>query len=308
MLRLNVYHDGRMKKIYLIVIASILLLTYHGLFSVIISDIDYFNFLTETLVTIIVFISIVYINIKFNNEHHRINLGLIILFISLLTDTLDEIYISHAMIGTVFEDLLQIVGFVVLLVGIKQWLNSEAKIKTQLYELAHTDTLTKLVNRRHFDNVLKLEFQRYFRSGNTFCVLLMDIDHFKSVNDNQGHNFGDAVLIQFSDVTNQNIRTNDVLCRWGGDEFALLLPNTNLEQSILVSEKIRESISTTNFGIAGSKMPPITISIGCTQAKKSDTIDSLFQRVDKLLYTSKDNGRNQTAHSITADSGKAILV
>ncbi|TOI96920.1 hypothetical protein CGI48_24425 [Vibrio parahaemolyticus] len=120
--------------------------------------------------------------------------------------------------------------------------------------------------------------------------MMFDIDYFKSINDKFGHSVGDDYLIEFSRLIHRNIRTSDSLARWGGEEFVLLLPNTDENNSILVAEKLRNLVE--NYSFSGPKN--ITVSIGISQVQSGDkSLDDAIARADKALYHSKENGRNQ---------------
>lgn len=166
---------------------------------------------------------------------------------------------------------------------------SERKIiEEKLEELNRTDGLTGVYNRKKFRERLELETERYRRYGVTFSVVMFDIDHFKAVNDRCGHDVGDQVLVELTRVTRNNIRDMDLLCRWGGEEFILLLPHTGLKSAVLMADKLRKSIASHSF----PETTKITCSYGVTEFRKEDNEDSLYKRVDSALYQAKNAGRN----------------
>ncbi|MEA2098742.1 MAG: diguanylate cyclase [Campylobacterota bacterium] len=166
----------------------------------------------------------------------------------------------------------------------------ELKKKTiELEYFAIHDDLTKLYNRKKFNEELEKEFTRQKRYKLNLSIMMIDIDHFKYVNDNCGHNFGDEVLIEISNLLQKNIRKVDTLCRWGGEEFMILLPETSLENTGNVAKKIKNSIEENHLSC---KSKITTISIGVTTVLQDDTIDTLLSRADELLYKAKSNGRN----------------
>lgn len=170
----------------------------------------------------------------------------------------------------------------------------EKKEKDKFREEAYTDPLTQLCNRKFYSENLSEDIKKFKRYGTNFSVILCDIDHFKSINDNYGHNIGDKVLKEISNLLKSSFRSSDRVCRIGGEEFVILLPQLNVEQSLVLAEKIRCSVEK-NLKTIEDKT--ITISLGVTEIKKSDTEDSIFKRVDEYLYQSKSNGRNM----ITSD-------
>lgn len=162
-------------------------------------------------------------------------------------------------------------------------------IQQELAHLATIDPLTSIPNRRKFDEVLSYELMRDERYHNGLSLILFDLDFFKKVNDKYGHKTGDNVLIEISRLITNSIRDADVLARWGGEEFALLLPETNMEITIQIAEKLRRDIAEHVFPEAGH----ITASFGVTQYLKGDDESSFIKRADRALYSAKGNGRNK---------------
>jgi two-component system cell cycle response regulator len=162
-------------------------------------------------------------------------------------------------------------------------------------EMAITDQLTGLHNRRymarHLDNLI-LGAQK---SGKPLAFLIMDIDHFKSVNDTHGHDIGDEVLREFANRISANIRGIDLACRYGGEEFVVVMPDTDIDFACTIAERLRHSVETTPFEI--SRAPNtlnVTISIGIASAlSESDNAESLLHRADQALYRAKREGRNR---------------
>jgi diguanylate cyclase (GGDEF)-like protein len=161
-----------------------------------------------------------------------------------------------------------------------------------LNQLAICDPLTNLYDRRHFLDLAETEFLRSQRSGRPFSLLLMDIDHFKLVNDNYGRLAGDAVIRMVSAVALRSMRTTDTVARFGGEEYIVLLPDTNVAQASQLAERIRASIATSLLHIA-DRMIAVTLSIGCAQIDADRTLNQLLERVDKALYTAKATARDR---------------
>lgn len=162
--------------------------------------------------------------------------------------------------------------------------------------LAARDQLTGLWNRRNLDQRLEGSIAHSIRCGDTFSLLLIDIDHFKQVNDYFGHITGDDVLKRFGELLSERLRQNDVAARWGGEEFVILADGTNLEKARLMAEQIREAIAATPF----SPVPRVTVSIGIAEYQNGESGDDLLKRADKALYGAKRNGRNRV---IAAEGG-----
>ena len=166
---------------------------------------------------------------------------------------------------------------------------------SQLLEASNTDALTGLRNRRHFNESFELEFKRAFRDKTPLSLLLLDIDHFKQINDTYGHPFGDLCLTQAAHVIRSRIRRPpDVAARYGGEEFVVLLPNTHEDGARLIATDICESLRKTIISDDTRKVR-ITVSIGVVSLKpgSEDSTESLLKRADVLLYRAKENGRNR---------------
>lgn len=157
----------------------------------------------------------------------------------------------------------------------------------QMEILASTDPLTGTANRRAFDRYLNDFLNRSKRHHSPVSLIVFDIDHFKSINDQSGHQEGDRILKTVSSIVQNAIRPTDVLTRWGGDEFAILIENTCAEAQLL-SVRLQKAIDGSE-----SKTIPITISIGIAQYQEDETPESLMRRADLALYRSKEDGRNR---------------
>jgi diguanylate cyclase (GGDEF)-like protein/PAS domain S-box-containing protein len=161
---------------------------------------------------------------------------------------------------------------------------------SNLTRLAYYDTLTGIYNRRKFDDLMLSEFKRSKRYKRDLCGLFLDIDHFKKVNDTYGHDVGDIVLQELAKSIQTHVRETDIFARWGGEEFIILLPETNKEEAFILAENIRNEVGNFNFTKAGH----ITISIGITQLKDQEQQKSFIKRLDKAMYKAKQEGRNRS--------------
>jgi len=160
----------------------------------------------------------------------------------------------------------------------------------QLSMMATKDALTGIYNRHMFEELFANEHALMKRQNTKLALLIIDIDHFKRVNDTYGHNIGDYVLKTFSSTIAGMIREADVFARWGGEEFVLLLNGISCDDGFTVGEKIRKQIESASFDEVG----PITCSIGVSEVKGEDSLKSAVERADKALYAAKGGGRNQT--------------
>lgn len=161
------------------------------------------------------------------------------------------------------------------------------RFEEQLREMTERDPLTNTYNRRHLYAILEIESERARRYGTALSVVMFDIDHFKTVNDNHGHLAGDRVLVRIAEIVQQELRSVDLLARYGGEEFLIVAPGIDRPRAVVLAERLRMLIATANF----DPVPQITCSFGVHQFGDEDT-DSIFRHVDDLLYKAKQQGRN----------------
>ena len=165
----------------------------------------------------------------------------------------------------------------------------------ELYKQATLDPLTRIFNRKHFNQEIEGEYSRARRYNRPLSLLMMDLDHFKKVNDTHGHPAGDYVLKQTASLIKESLRAQDIFARFGGEEFAVLLPETAMEAAATIGEKLRARIQSSSYEFSGKKIP-VTISIGVATLKPGHaTWDDLVGEADKALYQAKDGGRNRVA-------------
>lgn len=160
--------------------------------------------------------------------------------------------------------------------------------KQYLEELSTKDALTNAYNRLKFDESLKNEIEKARRYGNAFSLIMFDIDHFKRINDESGHIFGDVVLIQIVNLVKKSIRGVDIFARWGGEEFVILLPYANCQEAAALAERLRKSISEESL----KNGMVLTCSFGVTSFCCHDDENLIMERVDRALYKAKERGRN----------------
>lgn len=157
-------------------------------------------------------------------------------------------------------------------------------------QLSITDPLTQVYNRLHLDNIFQTETKRAKRYGISYSIILLDVDHFKAINDKYGHNDGDEVLVKLVKVLQKNLRETDVLGRWGGEEFLMILPQTVLEEAFITAEKLKQKIESCSFCVGES----ITCSFGVSEFLQEDKdCDNVIKRADDALYRAKELGRNR---------------
>ena len=170
---------------------------------------------------------------------------------------------------------------------------NNSMLHSRMQRLAITDSVTNLYNRRGFYELGRREIERARRFGHSLSVIMMDLDQLKSVNDTYGHVVGDQVLRTLADRLSQHVRDFDILCRYGGDEFALLLPETDLFMAASVAERLRASIADEQINTDGGPVA-VTISLGVTKATQDTAnLEELLKNADRALYNAKQSGRNR---------------
>lgn len=163
----------------------------------------------------------------------------------------------------------------------------------KLEYIATHDTLTDIFNREQFNVILDTQIRKANRYNHQFALIILDIDHFKKINDIYGHLFGDGVLFKLAKLLEKNIRIDDIVSRWGGEEFAILMSINKENGAQILAEKLRKIIENTNF----STKEKITISIGLGHYNQNETKSEFFERVDNALYQAKSLGRNIVVES-----------
>ncbi len=186
-----------------------------------------------------------------------------------------------------FLKLLSVVAILIILLYLRY--KRIRQHNKELQSLSNADSLTGLFNRRYLDAIIRREVQNTERYGTTFSIILLDIDNFKMINDNFGHTKGDTVLKQVANLLVENSRKNDIVGRWGGEEFLLICPQTNLENAHVLAEKLCYILESTAFEIDQK----VTGSFGVTEYDKESSYDACFKAVDDALYTAKSRGKNK---------------
>ena len=247
---------------------------------------DEYNFLVWTLVLP----SVVYILLGTRTANRIVGLYCVFMLFFMLIR-----FRTWAPIEFNIQSILNIFGatfVIIMLVGSYEKGRKEAadfmKEKTrQLEFLSITDKLTGLYNRTKLDEIIDMEITRFSRGGNGFTVILADVDHFKSVNDNYGHIFGDTVLIHIAHVLKKSCRQLDAVGRWGGEEFLIVCPETSEDNAVILASRMLQNLLSENHKDVGR----ITMSIGISAYQQDDTPDTLLKRADDALYLAKSKGR-----------------
>lgn len=193
----------------------------------------------------------------------------------------EEYWLEQTIIPKLDEDKKNIDSFLSI--------SADITAKMELEKMASIDKLTDIYNRRMIDQFLQVEIEIASRHNEELSLMIIDIDHFKHVNDNYGHLVGDMVLSQLSKIISDNLRNSDIFGRYGGEEFLIICPKTNKDGAFILAEKLRIIVNDFTFDEVGHK----TVSIGIAEFQTDDTIETLFKKADEALYEAKNSGRNR---------------
>jgi diguanylate cyclase (GGDEF)-like protein len=225
---------------------------------------------------------------ELNEKENR----LLVREVALKSDEVEKEQKQKMMLGSLIGILLLVLGFVGYL------LHKNIKLRHWLHELSSTDDLTKVANRRYIMEVMEFEVGRAHRYTTPMCAALLDIDHFKSINDTYGHHIGDEVLKRVAKLYQDNMRKMDMIGRYGGEEFVLVLPHTHISAAKQVLERLREMTEAQVFDSMLDRQ--VTVSIGLAELSDSEMVDDILKRADEVLYEAKRGGRNRIVMSLSA--------
>ena len=173
------------------------------------------------------------------------------------------------------------------------YLNMVLSAQRKLRRLATVDSLTGLFNRRHGSYVAEKEIARFQRTGHSVAFMLLDVDHFKIINDRYGHEAGDRILTEIGQLIPAQLRTQDLVARWGGEEFLVILPGTGIDNALASAERVRDALLSHDWKATAGVTMDVTISVGVSELCESDDIASVVRRADQALYRGKAGGRNR---------------
>ncbi|WP_235937176.1 sensor domain-containing diguanylate cyclase [Vreelandella azerica] len=184
-------------------------------------------------------------------------------------------------------------GWALRMIGTVQDITEQQRLEDELARNAITDHLTGAYNRKRFDEEIEKTLARRRRNGVISALIMLDIDHFKPINDTHGHDVGDDVLVALTRLLSANLRVPDLLARWGGEEFVIILPDTDLLEARHLAERLRRLIAEHSFAVIGH----LTASLGVTTLQPTDNPRSCMKRLDDALYKAKFAGRNQVVEA-----------
>ncbi|MFW6052918.1 MAG: diguanylate cyclase [Desulfosalsimonas sp.] len=218
--------------------------------------------------------------------------------IIIMTGYIDDYFYEEAIRKGADEFVMKPVQFAELRLRMRRLLRERRMERERiqmldaLKKLSITDHLTRLYNSRHFYQQVETEINRHTRYNRPLSLLLMDIDHFKIYNDKYGHIEGDRILSHLGKLISESIRQMDTAYRYGGEEFTVILPETNAKNAVEVSERIMKEMKTQKFTPPGEPAP-ITLSLGVTEYNPGESINEFVRRADRAMYMSKEKGRNR---------------
>ncbi|RXJ69185.1 hypothetical protein CRV08_04035 [Halarcobacter ebronensis] len=207
---------------------------------------------------------------------------------------MDITYVNRVLkqntIQTLLSFLLFLLSIVPIIITYKNILKDKHKAYQEVSKKSITDSLTGLHNRYKLDKELEIHFENYQKHGHNFALLMLDLDHFKKINDKYGHKEGDEVLKHFAEILKESTRLTDIVGRWGGEEFLIIYPSSDINSSFQLAHKLHLALKESKK----LQKYKLTISIGVGTPKENDTLESFQKDIDKALYKAKDKGRDQT--------------
>jgi len=285
---------------HFLIFLSCVIATYYFTQVSFLVEIDYFDFLSDVLLALVLLITTYYTQ-GLNGPARLKNfllVGLFFFYLAFFMDTLSELFVQTIMTTTIFENSFQLLGLCLISYGVRGWWIYSLDVHKHLKRTSSQDQLTGALNRRSFLSYAENEFVRACRYRRNLAIAFIDIDHFKKINDTLGHSAGDLVIKELAKNIMSLLRENDYFCRWGGEEYIVLLPECSICQCLKIVERIRkftEMTPITEHGERESRHPIyITLSAGCTVIHQDDhSIEDMIERADEALYRAKKEGRNK---------------
>ncbi|AZV46994.1 diguanylate cyclase [Nautilia sp. PV-1] len=204
--------------------------------------------------------------------------------------------LKQVLIGSLIIGIMVTVLFIYWIIRLKKEIKKRHQLEEELRKISFYDSLTSIYNRYKIDMSLKTQIELSKRYKTPLSIIFFDIDDFKKINDTYGHKIGDEVLIELSKTIKENIRQTDIFGRWGGEEFIIILPNTNVTVAQKIAQKLKRVIENHNFPF----IKKLTCSFGVTEMKENDSINTLTVRADTLLYEAKKQGKNRVISDLNS--------
>lgn len=263
-------------------------------------QIDLYSLFFGVLITATLLFSLINMQkVKYNPHVYKYLMnGFFFLFLAMLTDTLDEVFIQPWLLGVLFEDIGQLIGFILVIYGISKWIAQNNANTTKLKKISETDELTQLSTRTHFNYQLtNLLVSPHIE---TFSILLINIDNFKLTNERYSQAAGDIVLKRLANKLIDCVRKTDTVARWGGEEFIILLNNSNDDIAKQVAETIRTNAELLCVEF-DQDIINVTVSIGAVTYKDELKSSELINSAEQCLSKAKQQGKNQVYVRVEAE-------
>ena len=292
---LNIEVGKSFNIFYLVIYSSVVFIVINSTFYTIKPTISFFQLFANT-VLLFTTLYLIYITQKHSTNksgfYYYTSIGFSFIFYGLFILTLNTVFVYPAEAVNISSKLLFVCGYSLLAIGVTKWIRYNENRQDELSYQANTDELTGILNRRSFTKYIENEYKNARVRSEPFSLIIIDIDFFKNINDNYGHIVGDEILKKLSQLMKSSFRNTDKVCRWGGEEFAILLPSTSMTNAINVAEKIRQKVEKSSHQVK-EKSINYTISLGVSESLAVDeSIDQIINRADTALYKAKDGGRN----------------
>jgi diguanylate cyclase (GGDEF)-like protein len=222
-----------------------------------------------------------------------ISICLCVTFIMLdaITHDAEQVLIGSSSFIKVINYINVIITFAAIGIISYYFRRASLTLEQELEKLANTDSLTGLYNRRRMQELLEMQKALTSRNRSSFALIFVDIDHFKKFNDTYGHSCGDYILNEVAAFMKKHLRQGDAIARWGGEEFLIMLPDTDIKGARIIAEKIRKAIAEEHFHLAGQDLS-VTMTFGLTQHEAGHSLEDSLKRADDALYEGKYAGRN----------------
>jgi diguanylate cyclase (GGDEF)-like protein len=281
------------KKLMLLLLVVVIFAGHDFLFLERFRDIRFFNIVAEfyfAAMAAILFLSIDVL--RGRAYYHYLNLGFFLAFVAMLIDGLDQLHYHGELYTALGEKLTQMISFTLILLGVKNWIVEFSSMNTQLEKLVITDELTGLYNRRGLLQKFA-DMERIAHSNDlALSFVIADLDDFKEYNDTMGHLAGDELLHSLGQSFRQLTNENQIIGRWGGEEFAIGLLGSDVVAARAFAEQIRQQVLATNLPKSHDGSP-LTISLGVAQLLPGEDLMNAIKRADRSLYKAKRSGKNQ---------------
>jgi|GEM_PF-2555680 len=291
------------KKVLTLLSIVVAFLAYDALLLERFEDVRMFNLIAEfgfTCMAAILYLSID--QLKDKSYYKYLNLGFLLAFVSMLVDGLDQLHYHSELYSALGEKLTLLIAFTLIIIGVNDWINDFVKLNRVLASQVITDELTGLYNRRGMLQQFKKFEEIAQRKKISLSFIIADLDDFKKYNDTMGHLSGDGFLNSLGNSLLELMSENQVIGRWGGEEFAICLLGSDINKAAEFAEKIRVCVLQIDMP---SKMgaKKMSVSLGVAELKNNESVMETIKRADRSLYLAKSNGKNQV---VTRDRLMAI--